>query len=410
MEIYNSRNPQMRFPLPRVGWVLLICWLAPRLTFAADWHQPVAELTQKIAAITGPGVASLEVINRSSLSAADAEQVRRELTSALQAVGVRIWQPDQAAANIKLTLSENLQEYVWVAEVHQAANDLKTAFVSFPRPDWNPSPQTAPPIAIRAMPLIARPEAMLDVLPFSGAPQRILVLGRDAVTMYEMQSGRWVLVQSFPVVAPTPLPHDARGRLMLGKDHLFDAYLPGLICQSTNSTPLRMNCGPSEDPWPLNVGLSAFFSPARNFFTGALVPGIGKQRSAPPFYSAAAIPRSGYALWIFAGLDGQVHLLDGINNLVLSRVRWGSDVAALHAACRPDWQVLADSPDAQSSDSLQAFEFADREPAAVSPKLGINGAVTGLWAAPDGGSAIAIYQDSATKNYEAMQLNLDCAR
>jgi hypothetical protein len=207
------------------------------------------------------------------------------------------------------------------------------------------------------------------------------------------------------------LPRDDRGRIFIRKDHLFDAYLPGLICHSTNLAPLSIRCSPSEDPWPLqSQGLSAFFSPARNFFTGALVPGIGKQNSAPPFYSAAAIPRPNYSLWIFAGLDGQVHLLDGINQQVFTRIHWGSDVAAVHPACRPDSLVLADAADSEPTESIQAFEVPDREPAAVSPKLTLNGKVTALWSTPDGANAIAVYRNFSTGNYEALQLNFDCGR
>jgi hypothetical protein len=219
------------------------------------------------------------------------------------------------------------------------------------------------------------------------------------------------MIQSLAISSPNPLPRDDRGRIFIRKDHLFDAYLPGLICHSTNSAPLSMRCSPSEDPWPLqSQGLSAFFSPARNFFTGALIPGIGKQNSAPPFYSAAAIPRANYSLWIIAGLDGQVHLLDGINQQVLTRIHWGSDVAAVHPACRPDSLVLADAADSEATESIQAFEVPDREPAAVSPKLSLNGKVTALWSTPDGANAIAVYQNFSTGNYEALQLNFDCGR
>lgn len=411
--IYNSRNLQMTFPPSCVRWSLFVCLVTSQLAFASDWRQPVSELVTKIAGVTGPGVVALDLNNRSSISPADVEEIRREITSSLSTAGVRVWQPDQAAATIKLTLSEDLQNYVWVAEIHQASNDTHVILVSSAHTNFAVAAQNAPPITIRATLLISQPDPILDVAVLDGAPQRILVLGRNAVTLQEFQSGRWAMLQSLPIITPNPLPRDARGRIFLRKDHLFDAYLPGLICQSTNSSPLHMNCAASEDPWPLSAAsgsLLAFFSPARNFFTGALVPGIGKQRSAPPFYSAAPLPRPNYALWVFSGLDGQVRLLDGINQQVLPRVHWGSDVATVHAGCRSDSQLLVDSAEMQSADSLQAFEFADREPAAVSQKITLNGAVTALWAATTGDSAIAVYRNSGTGNYEALQINLDCSR
>ena len=408
-EIYNSRNLKMSCLSSRLRWALCIWVLVSQLCFATDWHDPVTQLAAKITAATGPGVVALEINNRSIISPADAEEIRRELIASLGTAGVRVWQPDQAAANIKLTLSENLQEYVWVAEIQAGATDSKVLLVSTPRTNFAVAAANAPAITIRPTPLVSQRDPILDVAILENNPPRVIVLGRTAVTIQEFANQHWSVIQMLPIISPTPLPRDARGRIFLRKDRLFDAYLPGLACHSTNSTPLAMSCALSEDPWPLqSQGLSAFFSPARNFFTGALVPGIGKQNSAPPFYSAAAIARAKYSLWIFAGLDGQVHLLDGINQQVLGKVHWGSDVAAVHPACRPDSLLLADAPDSEPSESIQAFEFADREPAAVSPKLAISGSITALWSTPSADSAIAVYRNSSTENYEALQLNLDC--
>jgi hypothetical protein len=395
----------------RLRWALCLCVLISQLSFASDWRDPVSQLAAKIIAATGPGVVALEIHNRSSISSAETEEIRRELTSLLATSGVRIWQPDQAAANIKLTLSENLQDYIWVAEIQAGATDCKVLLVSTPRTNFAVAAGNAPAITVRPTPLVSQAEPILDVAVVENNPPRIVVLGRNAVTIQEFANQHWTVAQRLSIISPTPLPRDARGRIFLRKDHLFDVYLPGLACHSNNLAPLAMRCELSEDPWPLQAqGPSAFFSPARNFFPGALVPGIGKQNSAPPFYSAAAIPRANYSLWIFAGLDGQVHLLDGINQQVLGKIHWGSNVAAVHPACRPDSLILADAPDSEPSESIQAFEFADREPAAVSPKLSINGSITALWSTPSADSAITVYKNSSTGNYEALQLNLDCGR
>lgn len=409
--IYNSPNLQMTLPSSRLRWVSCLCILFSQLSFATDWQTPISQLAAKITAATGPGVVALEMNNRSSISSADVEEIRRQLTSSLATSGVRVWQPDQAAATIKLTLSENLQEYVWVAEIQAGATDSKVLLVSTPRTNFAIAAPNAPPITIRPTPLVTQADPILDVAIVESNPPRIVVLGRTAVTIQEFSNQRWSVVQSLSIATPTPLPRDARGRIFLRKDRLFDAYLPGLACHSSNSAPITMSCAPSEDPWPLQAqGISAFFSPSRNFFPGALVPGIGKQNSAPPFYSAAAIPRTNYSLWIFAGLDGQVHLLDGINQQVLTRIHWGSDVAAVHPVCRPDSLVLADAADGEPSESIQAYEVADREPAPVSPKLNLSGRVTALWTTAGGESAIAVYKNPSTGNYEALQLNLDCGR
>ena len=415
--VYNARNPAMlcfssRFRR-RCAWCLLF-FVAPAV-WAADWRRPEVQLAEKIAAITGPGVVALEVTNRSSISASEVEVIRHGLIDALANSGVRISEPDQPAATVRVTFSESLQNYVWVAEIQQATNAAHVAMVATPRPESAISAPSTLPLTLHATELISLPYPILDAAILEGNPRRMLVLGENAVTVYEFRDGHWLQGQSLAINHDHPFPRDVRGRILLRKDHLFDAYLPGLICRSTNASPLTLNCLRSDDPWPLQTedfSVSGFFAPARNFFTGALVPGIGQQTSAPAFYSAAALPRGKYALWIFAGVDGQVHSLDGINHQIEGNLHWGSDLAGVHATCRQDWQVLATSSERGSGDddSVQAFEFADRGPAAVSQPLVLSGNVTALWTAGAGESALAVIRDSETGHYEAVQLTFTCGQ
>jgi len=161
--VYNSLNLEMSLASSRVRWALCLI-LFSQLSFATDWHDPVSQLAAKITAATGPGVVALEINNRSSISSADVEEIRRQITSTLSASGVRIWQPDQAAANIKLTFSENLQDYVWVAEIQSGTSDGKVILVSTPRPYVVPVGQNAPAITIRATPLVTQADPILDAL------------------------------------------------------------------------------------------------------------------------------------------------------------------------------------------------------------------------------------------------------
>lgn len=408
--VYNSRIPPM---LPsRARWLGCALLFIGHLCFASDWHASAAQLAGKISAATGPGVIALEITNRSSISAADVEQIRSLVVSELATSGVRVWQPDQAAAVTKITFSENLGSYIWIAEIQQATGEPKIAMISMDRPPSSLSAQNAPPLTLRATPLIAQTEPILDVAVLQENPQRALLLTDSAVSMFDFHDGHWLQTQSLPITHAAPFPRDVRGRLALRKDHLFDAYLPGVVCHSSEAGSLSINCSHSDDPWPLGTpdfGVSGFFAPARNFFTGALTPGVGKQRSTTAFYSAAAVPKDNYVLWVFSGVDGQVHLLDGINQQNSGRLRWGSDIAGIRASCRQDWLVLATAP-GDEEDSLQAFEIPDREPVAVSQKLSINGSVTALWPQQNGESAIAVYKNAETGNYEALQLTLACGQ
>src|ERR1700722_11435180 len=131
--VYNSAipaDPLKSFDCPglvcRLGFVgsLLIRILLPGAAIsarAADWNAPEQELAHKIVAITGPGVVEFSVENRSSLGQRDHEIIQDGLRSALAGLGLRCAAPEQAAATVKITLSENLTSYLWVAEIHQSA-------------------------------------------------------------------------------------------------------------------------------------------------------------------------------------------------------------------------------------------------------------------------------------------------
>src|SRR5258708_39106358 len=95
--VYNLRKPEMLVPSSRVRWALCVLLLLSQIAHASDWHQPEAQLSEKIAAVTGPGVIALEVSNRSSISASDVEIIRRELTNFLATSVVHACQPAQAA-------------------------------------------------------------------------------------------------------------------------------------------------------------------------------------------------------------------------------------------------------------------------------------------------------------------------
>jgi hypothetical protein len=199
----------------------------------------------------------------------------------------------------------------------------------------------------------------------------------------------------------------------MDRDHPFDAYLPGVHCRGSVGEALAMTCYDSDDPWPLGSDLfnvNASLTSARNFFGGILSPAVVKQSTAPPFYSAAAVPRDNTAWWLLATVDGQVHLLDGIADQVVEKLNWGSDIAAVRSGCGAGWQVLATGSGEGRSDVVRAFEVSGRVPAAASVPLDVSGTVTALWAESDGTSAVFVVHNFETERYEASRLTVICGR
>jgi hypothetical protein len=411
--VYNARNPSMPISVgvSRAACLSLIFLLHASRAAAGDWQSPASQLAQRIAAITGPGAVSVTVVNRSSLGASDADDIRRKLLSELAAFGVQPAAPDQGAATVQVSLSQNLQNYLWVAEIHQGTSEPVVAMLAVPGLIRDSGERSATPLTIHKTLLWSDENRILDAELVNGNPPNMIVLGAETIAMLRLQNGQWQQQQSLPVIHVRPWPRDLRGRLILRKDHLFDAYLPGVYCRSSAAAPLSVNCDDSDDPWPLtgNQGsLSAFFSGARDFFTGALSPGIQKQTVAPPFYSAAPLPRDKYTLWAFATVDGQVHFLDGVGDQTFTQLGWGSDIASVRSGCGPGWQILATSNEDSPTDEVKAFEIPDREPILVSPPAEFDGRITALWADSDSTSVIAISRNSESGKYEAYRLSIDC--
>jgi hypothetical protein len=414
--VYNARISSMRASpsrFRRAACLLILTLMCAPLFAATDWRAPEEQLARQIAAATGPGEVALDLVNRSSLDRPDVEAVRRGLMTELTALGLRFVNADQAAATVQITLSENLQNYVWVAEIHVGKSEPSIVMVATPRPGLAAIEHPAGSLAIHKTLLWAGDNRILDVALVNGNPQHMIVLEAESVVLFKFQNSHWQQEQSLPILHAHVWPRDLRGRLALRKDHLFDAYLPGVFCRSTASSPLAVNCYESDDPWPLEgdqSGLSAFFAPARNFFTGALSPGIEKQTTVKAFYSAAMVPRGKYKLWIFATLDGQVHLLDGVSDQTATKFGWGSDLAGVHSGCGLGWQVLVTGNGDSAGDTVGAFEIADREPLAVSPPVEFAGGVSALWADSDDTGAIAVSQNSETGKYEAYRLSIACGQ
>jgi hypothetical protein len=414
--VYNARIPHMHAPSswfsPAACFLVLMLLSAPKI-LASEWHAPEEQLARRIASVTGPGAVALNLVNRSSLSSADLAEIHRGISVELAALGIRFVSENQFAATVQITLSENLQNYVWVAEIHQGNNEPTVVMVVTPRSTPVPVEHPASALTIQKKLLWVDENRILDVALVNSNPQHLILLEPDSVVLLKFQDGRWQPEQSMALAHSHPWPRDLRGRLALRKDHLLDAYLPGVLCKSAATAPLGLNCYESDDPWPLGSdqsGLSAFFAPTRNFFTGALSPGIEKQTSVGAFYSAAVLPRDKYKLWIFAAVDGQVHLVDGVTDQTAGRLNWGSDIASVQSGCGLGWQVLVTGSADGAGDTVRAFEIADREAVAVSQPAEFNGGITALWADSDGTGAVAVSLNSETGRYEAYRLSIACSR
>ena len=382
------------------------------IAWAGDWDSTEQQLAAKILAVAGTGPATVEVNNRSSLGQTDAEAIRRRLLDRLSGSGLKIV-TDSSIVSIQISLSENVQEYVWVAEIRKGTGEPTVVMVSRSRASMGGATREAPAISLRKLLLWSSDSQILDATIINGALPRMAVLYSTQLQFYRLQNDHWVEEQTFPVTHSRPWPRDLRGRLILRKDRSVEAHLPGVICQSSAVGPLSVSCREGDDPWPIGSDqspLNAVFAPSRNFFTGALSPAIGKQTTLPAFYSAVPAPNEHSTPWLLAAVDGHIHLLDGSTDLILAKLNWGSDIAAIHSTCGSRLQILSTTIGAGQEDAVRAYEMPGREPIAVGSPVSFPGAISSLWTDADENGAVAVTRNSETGKYEAYLLTMACSQ
>jgi len=416
-ECYNPIIPRdLRFRMPRRGqrvfvFFFLIIFVALKSVAPAaaqEWDAPARELAEKIVShVQSRTGLSLTVRNISSLPQTRVAEAQRALESELRRRGVTLASSEQALEQARVTLAENTSGYLWVAEIgHDDSWDI--VMVQMP---LLASPERAPAaLTLRRTLLWTQPEPMLDVV--SAADGSLLVLGRDTISLYRVQDRKWQLAASVPLTHSRPWPRDLRGRLLLGDETTFRAYLPGVQCAGTIQPQLNAACRESDDPWPLSPGVNAFFNGRRNNFTGAVkLAGSTEAGNLDPFYSVAMFPQGERGFWIVTFSSGVAKLINARGEVVTAFTGWGSDVAAISSDCGSGWQVLAShAADSTQPDSLAAFEIANREAVASGVPLEFDGPVTAMWSAADSRSATVIAHNLRTGNYEAFSVSAVCGR
>src|SRR5260221_6894406 len=193
--VYNSGIPNIILnSVNRASRAALNLFFSTQLLFvvlalvvsasAVDWSGPELQLARKIVSVTGPGAVPLTVENRSSLGKRDYEIIQNGLRSTLGGLGLRFVGMEQAAATISISLSENASSYVWVAEIHQGANEVAVVMVSALRPEGTTAVHDAVPLTLRKIPVFAQDDPILDVavLEENTAPTHIAVLDPDKVS------------------------------------------------------------------------------------------------------------------------------------------------------------------------------------------------------------------------------------
>jgi hypothetical protein len=382
----------------------------------SPWDQPAAALTAQIAEILGPGQARLTIRNQSSIAVDEVPAIRRLLEQDLKAHSVTASGAESANA-IRITLSENARERLWVAEVVEGS-EMHVTMVHVERG----APITAhvnSGLVLRKQPVLATPSPVLALLETQGA---LVAIEPEEIVIYRRSGDGWQEQKRATTGQKRGLTRDPRAVILPAPSgDGFDAMIAGVACTGTltGSDP-AIRCHESDDPWPLVAAaapsandaagglgqIKAFYNAARDYFTGVVTPGIGVDL--PPFYSAALLPRPAGAALLLGGIDGKVQMAEGGSLKPVSGTRdWGSDFAVVNSGCGAGSEVTASGSGEALSDSLRAYELPALEAVPASAPLAMEGTVTALWSAPDGKSAMAVVRHAAG-DYEVDRVTALC--
>jgi hypothetical protein len=418
--------------------VLLMASVLLATPAPGDWDQPASSLSDQIAAIIGPGQATLSVRNLSSIADSNIPAIRALFEKDLKAHGVTIAN-GESANSVRLTLSQNDRERLWVAEIAQG-NETRVVMVSA---------GSGPPLASAVadymtlrrerLPILqkSRSEASIDdpILAAFDSGSTLIVLRPDGIEVFTFAEGGWQSARNFALNENRQIARDARGLLLPSSDGTaFTAYTGQTECSGTYAQTTMMtthpadgwsvHCHASDEPWPVThasdsqasatiderirvTPVKAFYNASRNYFTGVITPSAGVDL--PRFYSIAEVPRSGGTVaWLMNGIDGKVQMVDnGVLKPISGARDWGSDFAVLKSGCGSGAQVIASGSGEAAGDSLRAYELPAQEAVPASAPLAMNGTVTALWPAPDDKSLLAAVR-MASGDYEVDRVTALC--
>jgi hypothetical protein len=429
----------MLFRMKRVWLVVIVAICLVGLDGMAappapsKWEQPAAALADQIAGILGPGQARLTIRNLSTIPTEEIPQIRLLLEQGLKAHGVLASGAEGANA-IRVTLSENIRERLWVAEVIEG-NERQVAMVHVEQ-ELERQTQAGTGLTLRKQIVLTTRDTVLAAVETGGG---LVVVEPEEIVIYGHSTEGWTEQKRVAIGQRKPLVRDPRGVISLTRDgDGFEAFVAGMVCEGSYArgqmeSDWTVRCREGDDPWQLSImpaqraatatesmnvevaPLRAFYNSTRNYFTGVLVPNLGVEL--PPFYSAATLPRpagSGVqGALLVNGIDGKVQLAEGGMRKPVSGARdWGSDFAAFNSGCGTGAQIVASGSGEALAGSLRAYDLPAQEAIPASAPLAIEGTVMALWTAPDSKSVFVVVRKSgnqgAANQYEVDRVTASC--
>ena len=308
------------------------------------------------------------------------------ITTKLAARGIVVDNPSGAPA-VRIACSRNLRERVCAAEIKNGTmSDVVIAAGPLTMPA---APSSSPTLFLDMRHVFGESAAILDI---AIAGDRLYVLDRGSVALYQRAASGWQRARSQSIAAEHVWPRDMRGRLR-ATPSTVEVFLPGAVCRA-NAEIQSVSCADERQPWPMaieNTGMTA----GRNYFTTP--EGVA-------FYSFASLDGDAGAKWLLASDHSRLVLLDEARRPLDVSLGTGDEVAGISTTCSPGAFALVSRENA-----LHLIRIASRRATPASAPLVLPGSLTALWSTPGASTATAIVRD-ATGRYDAFFVDVACGR
>lgn len=395
---------------------------------ASQWEQPAAALAEQIAAILGAGQAHLTMRNLSRIPDDQVPAIRSLLEQDLKTHGV-LASGAESANSIRVTLSENFRERLWVAEVVEG-EETRVVMVHV-EPGIAQQQASTSEVTLHRQSVLTTTAPVLAALEIADS---LVVIEPEEILIYSRSGEGWREQSRVGIGQRKPLVRDPRGVVFPSPDGQgFEASVAGMACSGTREQAVpqsnwTVHCRESDDPWfltppqPGDAGIAstenatvtpirAFYNAARNYFTGVTTPSLGVDL--PPFYTIAIVPHLDHYALLFNGVDGKMQMIDNGTLKPFAGTRdWGSDFAAIRSGCGAGTQIVASGSGEAIADSLRAYELPAEEAIPASTALAMDGTVTALWTATDDKSLFAVVRKLDTQShadiYEVDRVAANC--
>jgi hypothetical protein len=205
--------------------------ISPPVTFAQaatvlpkSWNDAVAQLADKIAAAVSPSTpVTLDIENISSLDALHAAGLRAGLQGELQRHSFHLAPAGSAAGpsavQLRLTLSESADSWVWVVQYFTNASDPKSnsaIIVSAPRTAVAEGESDQSFLSLGKRLVWKQPDKFLDfalLTDLASGASALVVLDMRQLALYKMSGSEWKISRSSQIPQPSFPSRDPQGKI-----------------------------------------------------------------------------------------------------------------------------------------------------------------------------------------------------